>query len=63
MMLEMTGEEQEERVRARHEGSQAAVDLMKVSETKYSGILCDEGAPESMSSVESLPDRESLISE
>ena len=35
VMLEMPGEEQEERVRARHEGSQAAVDLMKVSGTKY----------------------------
>ena len=43
MMLEMTEEEQEERVRARHEGSQAAVDLMKVSETKYSESLGEEG--------------------
>ena len=30
VMLEMTGEEQEERIRIRHEGSQDAVDLMKV---------------------------------
>ena len=29
-MLEMTAEEQEERIRGRHEGSQHAVDLMKV---------------------------------
>merc|ERR1712192_179903 len=30
VMLEMTAEEQEERIRARHSGSQNAVDLMKV---------------------------------
>ena len=29
-MLEMSVEEQEERIRARHEGSQHAVDIMRV---------------------------------
>ena len=32
-MLEMSVEEQEERVRGRHEGSQNAVDLMRVGGT------------------------------
>ena len=35
VMLEMTAEEQEERVRVRHEGSQDAVDLMKVGGAEH----------------------------
>ena len=41
-MLEMTAEEQEERVRARHEGSQDAVDLMKVGGTEHNVIVGDK---------------------
>ena len=42
VMLEMTAEEQEERVRARHEGSQDAVDLMKVGGTEHNVIVGDK---------------------
>merc|ERR550534_2800025 len=38
VMLEMTGEEQEERIRIRHEGSQDAVDLMKVFADQFEPV-------------------------
>ena len=38
-MLEMSVEEQEERVRGRHEGSQNAVDLMRVGGTSSNFMI------------------------
>ena len=43
IMLEMSVEEQEERVRGRHEGSQNAVDLMRVGGTSSNLYDCHEG--------------------
>ena len=43
IMLEMSVEEQEERVRGRHEGSQNAVDLMRVGGTCSNLYDCYEG--------------------
>ena len=39
IMLEMSVEEQEERVRGRHEGSQNAVDLMRVGGTNSNFMI------------------------
>ena len=39
IMLEMSVEEQEERVRGRHEGSQNAVDLMRVGGTSSNFMI------------------------
>ena len=39
IMLEMSVEGQEERVRARHEGSQHAVDIMRVGAINISDVL------------------------